>query len=167
MKKIALIAALAALTSAGTLAAQNPGPPPGGMGRGPGGRGGPPGMMMDQMLFKGITLSEAQKAQLKSLRDAERQQMEAQRGQGDAGRAEMDAIRDARQKGDTVTANRLMAEQRAKMDARRDQQVTSLRGILTADQTAQFDANVAEMKKMEGQRGQGRGFGRGPRPPQS
>ena len=168
MKKLVLMAAFAAFASATVAAAQDPGPPPGAPGRGPGGRGpggrGPGGpMMMDRMLLRGITLTDAQQAQLKALRDADRQKMEAERGNGQ-GRQEMDAIRAAREKGDTATAKRLMDAQRAKMNARRDEQVAAIRAILTGDQVATFDANVAEMKQHDAD-GRGRG-GRGPRPPQ-
>jgi protein CpxP len=160
MKKIAFIAAFAVVASAGAVVAQNPG------GRGPGGRGGPGGgMMMDRALLKGITLTDAQKQQVEALNKSERDKMEAERTSG-AGRSEFEAIRTAREKGDTATANKLMAEQRAKMEARRDEQISALRAILTPDQQPTFDANVAEMKKMAGQRGMGMGGGgRRGRPP--
>jgi Spy/CpxP family protein refolding chaperone len=123
-------------------------------------------MMMDRMLLRGITLSDAQQAQLKALHDADRQKMEAARGNGQ-GREEMEAIRAAREKGDTATARQLMEAQRAKMDARRDEQISAIRAILTGDQTAAFDANVAELKKRESEgRGRGGPGGRGARPPQ-
>jgi Spy/CpxP family protein refolding chaperone len=123
-------------------------------------------MMMDRMLLRGITLSDAQQAQLKALHDADRQKMEAARGNGQ-GREEMEAIRAAREKGDTATARQLMEAQRAKMDARRDEQISAIRAILTGDQTAAFDANVAELKKRESEgRGRGGHGGRGARPPQ-
>jgi Spy/CpxP family protein refolding chaperone len=112
--------------------------------------------MMDQMLLHGITLTDAQKAKLDEYHTAERAKMQAG---GQDGRGDFDAIREARQKGDTATAQRLMQEQRTKMSARRDDQVATIRGLLTADQQTQFDANVAEMKKHEGERG------REPRPP--
>ena len=166
MKKLVLMAAVAALTSATVAAAQDPGPPPGAPGRGPGGRG--PGgrggpMMMDRMLLRGITLTDAQQAQLKALRDADQQKMEAERANGQ-GRQDMDAIRAAREKGDTATAKQLMDAQRAKMNVRRDEQVAAIRAILTGDQVTAFDANVAEMKQHDAE-GRGPG-GRGPRPPQ-
>ena len=165
MRKIAVLAAFVAMAGATAVQAQgNPPTPPGGMRGGMRGRGGPggPGAMMDQMLLKGITLTDAQKASLEQLRKSEREQMQAH---ADEARAEMEAIRDARQKGDTVTANRLMAEQRAKMDARRDDQFAAIRAILTGDQVTQFDANVAEMKKRQSEMG-GMGRGRrGGRPP--
>lgn len=166
MKKLVFMAAVAAFASATVAAAQQPGPPPGAPGRGPGGRGGPGGpMMMDRMLLRGITLSDAQQAQLKALRDADQEKMAAERGSG-AGREDMDAIRAAREKGDTAAAKQLMDAQRAKMDARRDEQVAAIRALLTGDQTAAFDANVADMKKRESEgRGRGGPGGRGPRPP--
>ena len=168
MKKLVLMAALAAVTSATVVAAQQPGQP-GMPGRGPGrggGRGGP--MMMDRLLLRGITLTAAQQAQLEALHTADRQKMEAEGAKG-AGRQEMEAIRAAREKGDTATARQLMDAQRAKMNARRDEQIAALRALLSADQTAAFDANVAEMKKREAE-GRGRGGrggpgGRGNRPP--
>ena len=154
MRKMMMVAALAAVASATALHAQgNPGGRRGGMGM----RGAGPGMM-DQMLLKGITLSDAQKAKLEQIREAERSKMQAQGGRG-GGRAEMDSIRAARERGDTALAQKLMAQQRAQMEARRDSQITAIRGILTADQLPQFDANVAEMKKRAAE---GRGRRGGP-----
>jgi Spy/CpxP family protein refolding chaperone len=114
------------------------------------GRGGPG--MMQGMLLKGITLTDAQKAKLDTLREAQRTAMQAQRGQG---RPDFEAIREAREKGDTATVARLMAEQRKTMEAHRDAQFAAIRAILTPDQQKQFDANVAEMKKHEGDMGHG------------
>jgi periplasmic protein CpxP/Spy len=156
MRKIALLAAFAAVTGATTVLAQG-GPPEGrgGRGRGPGGGG----MMADRALLEGITLTEAQQAKLQDLRKTEREQMEAQRGQQQGPPPEMQAIREAREKGDTATANKLMAEQRAKMDARRDAQIAAVRAILTSDQLTKFDANVAELKQRQSE---GRGRRGGP-----
>ena len=168
MRRIAMFAAFAAVAGAGVARAQAnpPANPPQHEGRGPGGRGGP-GAGPQRMLLKGITLTDAQKNQLQQLMQAERQQSPKQ---GEAGRGNFEAIRTARQNGDTATANRLMAEQRVQMQARRDQQVAAIRGILTSDQVGQFDANVAEMKKHEAEMGRGGpggrgGRGRGARPP--
>jgi len=152
MRKMAILAAaFAAIAGATALQAQN-GPPPGGRGRG--GRG---GMMMDEMLLRGITLTDAQKAKLEEWRQAERTRMESERGQG---RGNFEALREAREKGDSATVRRLMEEQRHAMDERRDRQITAIRGLLSSDQYAQFDANVAEMKKREAE-----GGGRRGRPP--
>lgn len=150
MKKFAVVAAVfAALGMAGVAQAQGAGAPAQRQhraeGRGPMGRGGPG--MMQGMLLKGITLTDAQKAKLDTMREAQRTAMQAQRGQGRPG---MEAIREAREKGDTVTANRLMTEQRKTMEAHRAAQFAAIRSILTADQQKQFDANVAEMKKHQG-----------------
>lgn len=166
MRKLLVLAAFAAVTSATALHAQGgpPDRPMRGMGRG--GRGGPgaPGMALDRALFEGITLTDEQKSKLDQIRQAEREQMRSQAG----GREEMQAIREAREKGDTATANRLIAEQRAKMQARMDAQIAAFRAILTEDQVARFDANVAELKKRQAEMGpgrEGRGMrGRGGRP---
>ena len=171
MRKIAILAAVVALAGAGTAQAQRGARPgrAGGEGRAEGrgeGRGGP-GMMADRGLLKGITLTEAQKTKLEQVRGADRANMGGGRG---AGRGNFEAIREAREKGDTATVRRLMQEQRAEMDARRDQQIAAIRAILTSDQLGQFDANVAEMKKREaemGPGGRGGARGRGGRPPGS
>jgi len=120
---------------------------------------GGPGMMEGELL-KGITLSDAQKGKLDQIHEAERAKMEAEGGRG-GGRAEGDSIRAARERGDTATAQRLMADQRAKMDVRRETQITAIRGILTPDQLPQFDANVVELKKRASEMG-GRGRRGGP-----
>jgi Spy/CpxP family protein refolding chaperone len=158
MRKTMMVAALlAAVTSATALHAQ--GNPPGGGRRGGMGRGGMggPGMMEGELL-KGITLNDGQKAKLDQIHEAERAKMEAEGGRG-GGRAEMDSMRAARERGDTATAQRLMAEQRAKASVRLDTQITAIRGILTADQLPQFDTNVADVKKRAAE---GRGRRGGP-----
>jgi Spy/CpxP family protein refolding chaperone len=168
MRKLAILAAFAAVAGASAAQAQTGGPPdrPRPEGRGPGGRMGPGGPGAAGMLLKGITLSEAQEAQLKAFNDAERAKMQAAGPQGRGGN--MEAIRTARESGDTATANRLMRQQRTEMVARRDTQAATIRALLTSDQLTTFDANVAEMKKREAEMGPG-GMGdrgRGGRPPQ-
>ena len=71
-------------------------------------------------------------------------------------RATFAQIRAARERGDTATAERLMAEARAKMQADRDTHVAALRNILTADQRTQFDKNLAELNQRRGPRMNGR-----------
>jgi Spy/CpxP family protein refolding chaperone len=150
MRKIAMLAAFAAITGATAVHAQGtPVEHPRGQGRG--GQG-----MMDSVLLKGITLTDSQKTKLAELRQTEHAKMQAAGG-AQQGRGDFQAIRDAREKGDTATANRLMAEQRTKMEARRDEQFAAIRGILTADQQKQFDANVAELKQHQMERAPGRG----------
>jgi Spy/CpxP family protein refolding chaperone len=155
MRKIAMLAALALTVGAGLAQAQGGGP-----GRGPGGRGGGPGGPGGiGMLLRGITLTDAQKAKVEALRP-DSATMEQQREQT---RALFEQIRAAHESGDTVTAARLMKEQRAKMDAERDARAAALRPILTAEQQVQFDKNLAEMKEREAQFPGPRG--RGLRPP--
>ena len=59
--------------------------------------------MMDSVLLKGITLTDSQKSQLTELRQTERAKMQAAGG-AQQGRGDLQAIREAREKGDTVTA---------------------------------------------------------------
>jgi Spy/CpxP family protein refolding chaperone len=132
------------------------------------GRGGP-----DGLLLKDITLTEGQRAQIAKLRKTERDAMEAKRAQG---KKEFEAMRDARQRGDTAAVRAQMAKLRQAREQERAQRIAAIRNVLTADQRVQFDRNVAELKQREaervakfgerGQRGQktgrpGRGFGRG------
>ena len=116
----ASLAAVAAVFSAAPLALRAQ-PPGGGM------RGG--GMaMMQNMLMEGITLSDAQKSRIDSIRTANRQAMMAERqGGGMAGPP------------DSAT----MAARRARTEAERK----AIRDVLTADQQKTFDANVARMEE--------------------
>ena len=145
MRKMAVLAAFAALAGASVAQAQSAEAhkqhQKADSGHARFGRGGPRG---PGILLKGITLSADQKAKLTQLREAQRAQGKQK---GAAQRPDFTAIRDARQKGDTATANRLMREQREKMEARRTQQNAAIRAILTPEQRVQFDANVAEMAK--------------------
>lgn len=131
-------------------------------GRGEHGRRGRPGAA----LLRGISLSDAQKAQLKQFREAQRSKFKSQREQH---QADFKKVRDARQRGDTATANAMMRQFRAQMEQQRDAQVAAIRGILTPDQQKQFDANLAQWKQREaqrdanGRRGAWRGEGHGQR----
>ena len=155
MRKLSFVAALAvALAGAQAVHAQTPRDSAAHKWGGRGARGGVG--MMEHTLLKNITLSDAQKAQLEKLQQTERASMTADNG---ARRAEFDAMRKARQSGDTATANRLMLEQRAKMEQQFAAHTTAIRGLLTPDQQKQFDANVAEMKAHRGEFGRGRGPG--------
>jgi len=146
MRKLSLVAALAvSLTGAQALHAQAPRDSTAHKWGGRGGRGGPG--MMEHALLKNITLTGAQKAQLAQLQKTERGSMTADSG---ARRAELEAVRKARQSGDTVAANRLMLEQRAKMEQQFAAHTAAVRAILTPDQQKQFDANVAEAKSHRG-----------------
>ncbi len=157
MRKLSFIAALA-VSLAGSQAlhaqdahAQQPGDTAAhhwGGRRGPGGPG-----MMEHSLLKNITLTDAQKSQVQQLQKTE---VASMRGNGGAARANFDAIRKARESGDTATANKLMLEQRAKMEQQFATHAAAVRAILTPDQQKQLDANVAEMKEHAGQYARGR-----------
>jgi len=124
-------------------------------------RGGPGGGPMG-FVFKDITLTDAQKAQLKQLRESNRTQSEATR---DARKKDFEQVRALRQKGDTAGARALMQKNFQARQQQRDQELAKVRNILTAEQRVQFDKNVAEMKQREAQRGEefGRRGGRGRR----
>ena len=108
-------------------------------------------------LLKGITLTDAQKTRLKALREEQRPEMQKSREQLGA---VMKEARDARQRGDTVTARTKMEQVRAGMEKQRERQVASLRTILTADQQKQLDANVAEWRDRAAKGGRGEHGGR-------
>lgn len=96
---------------------------------------------MTEMLFRGITLTADQQAQVKAVQEKFRPRMDSLRTQ----------MRGAMQGGTPDPALR------ARMTTLDTEQRAALRAVLTADQQKQFDANVARMP----QRGAGR---RGPPP---
>jgi periplasmic protein CpxP/Spy len=108
------------------------------------GRGGPGGM-----LFQNITLTQAQKTQLQTLRKAQRDKMEANKDQWQKQREELQA---ARQRGDTAAVKAIRDRQRAAMEQARTQEFAAIRNVLTPEQRVQFDKNVAELKQREQER---------------
>lgn len=115
MRAIRILMAMALVFVAMPAAAQG--------GAGGQGRGGQMGQRQNGMLFKDITLTEAQKAKIDSLQNANREAMMAMMQGG----------------GMQDPANReKMAEMRTKLQA-------DIRGVLTPEQQVQFDKNVAEM----------------------
>jgi periplasmic protein CpxP/Spy len=162
MSKFSVVAALAVVVAgAHVVRAQTPRDTSAHRFAGRGGRAGF-GMMQDRALFKNITLTDAQKTQLGQIRKSESASMSA--GAGTA-RTEYEQMRQARQSGDTATANRLMAQQRAQMEQRFASHVAAVRNVLTPDQQKQLDANVADMKQHAGQFGRGPGRLGAQRPP--
>ncbi len=146
--KITALVALALAGSAAVAGAQR-----GGMGpmRGPGmGRGGPPGgaaMALQRQLFRGITLTDAQKTQLQKLQADNRTQMQAL---AKSAQADREAMLTARGNGDTVAlkAARQKFEGEANRGiAMRGQMLKSARGVLTPDQQKQFDANRTQLQR--------------------
>jgi Spy/CpxP family protein refolding chaperone len=142
-------AAFFGLVTVASAQAQRPGRA-GGFGRGahaqagPGRQGG-----ADKALLKGITLTDAQKAQLKEIRKQEHGKAQGQ-AQNAQVRTAMQQAREARQRGDTATARAKMLEVRTAMQQARAQNFAQIRAILTPDQQRQFDANVAAMKQRVG-----------------
>lgn len=145
--KMTTLVALALAGSAAVAGAQR-----GGMGpmRGPVmGRGGAPGGMaavIQRQLFRGITLTDTQKTQLRKLGDGGRTQMLAL---AKSAQADRQAMRTARENGDTVA----LKAARQKLEgwsnrgiALRGQVLQSARGILTADQQKQFDGNRTRLQ---------------------
>jgi periplasmic protein CpxP/Spy len=149
------LGALMIVGVAGVSAAQSATTPPtraqrsGEMRRG-GGRGG---------FGADLNLTDAQKAQIKTIRAKYQPQNEALRNQA---KPFMDAARAARQKGDTATARAEMLKARNVMQggqSYRTQENAEIRAILTPDQQAKFDArqkNMAERGK-GGHKGWGKG----------
>jgi protein CpxP len=142
-----------------------PGGPANGRGFARGGRGGRGGArgqfaraQVARALFRNITLTDAQKAQLKQLRSSAQQNAQSQRT---ALRAQFDSARTLRQHGDTASARVLFQQLRERQTQNRDQQIASVRNILTADQRTQFDKNLAELKARRTNRRDGRGHRRG------
>jgi Spy/CpxP family protein refolding chaperone len=122
MKAIRIATLAAALCVGMTSVAAAQGVPPQGQGemRRGGGMGG--------MLLKDITLTDAQKDQIKTIREKYMpQQLELRKAAQATGAPPDDATR-------------------AKMMDLQNKQAAEIRAILTADQQATFDKNLAEMK---------------------
>jgi Spy/CpxP family protein refolding chaperone len=142
---VLVMAASVAQAQGGGMGGGMGGGRPGGMGGGrPGGmgQGGPAGMgaaaaRQNEILFKGITLSDAQKAKIDSIQAA--------------GRATMQGM---------MQSGADMATMRDQMIAMRQAQAAAVRGVLTAEQQAIYDENVAESQQNAGGPG-------GRRPPRS
>ncbi len=116
--------------------------------RGPGGREG---------FGRDLNLTEAQKTQIKAIRQKYQPQTEALRTQA---KPYMEAARTARQKGDTVAARTNMEKARQIMQggqSYRTQEKAEIRAILTPDQQAQFDAHEKAAVDHRGKGGKGWG----------
>jgi Spy/CpxP family protein refolding chaperone len=125
MKAIRIVTLAAALCVGMTsvAAAQSTEPAQQGQGQGEARRGGG----MGQWLLKDITLTDAQKAQIKTIRDKYVPQLMELR------------------KADQATGTKDEAN-RAKAADIMNKQAAEIRAILTADQQVTFDKNLAEMK---------------------
>src|SRR6202521_4794420 len=101
--------------------------------RGPGGGG----------FGRNLNLTDAQKAQIKAIRQKYQPQSEALRAQS---KPYMDAAKAARQKGDTVAfrSNMEKAHQVMQNASFRTQEQAEIRAILTPEQQAKFDAQAKD-----------------------
>ncbi len=106
-----------------------------------GGRHGKHGGMGGRMMLHGIDLTDAQKAQIKAIRDGNKPDA--------ATMAELKAIKESRKAGTALTA-----EQKDRMKAFREQRQAKAKAaheqilnILTAEQKAQIETRKAEMKQ--------------------
>lgn len=123
-----------------------------GMGQGQGRAG-----RMDGVLLQGITLTDAQRAQVQAINEKYRPQMQAMHERARAGRGAGDA---QPQRPDSAARVQMRAQMRDLMERRQ----TELRAVLTSDQQQQFDRNLAQarerMKSHEaGKGGRARGTG--------
>jgi periplasmic protein CpxP/Spy len=112
-------------------------------------------------LAKDLNLTDAQKAQMKTIHQKYRPQLEAIRTQY---KSQFDNIKSLRQKGDTAGARAAFAKIRGDIQSKslsiRNQENADIRNILTADQRTKFDAAQAQRKKWMEEHKDGRGFGR-------
>jgi len=121
-------------------------------------RGGPGGR---EGFGRDLNLTDAQKAQIKAIRQKYQPQNEALRAQA---KPFMDAARAARQKGDSAAfrTNMEKAHQVMQNASYRTQEQAEIRAILTPEQQAKFDAN-AKKRAEGGHKGWGR-KGKGDKP---
>ncbi len=145
MRRTFLIGLGLAVSVAGAEAAQGQDAPRPDTGRAPGdaraeGRRGGPG----RLLLRGITLTDSQKTQFVALFDSAQAQFTAKREDMLKQREE---LRAARERGDTATVRDIMRRGREEMEATREQHFAAMRTILTEEQRAQFDKNLADMKQ--------------------
>ena len=98
-------------------------------------------------LFRGITLSEAEKAKLKDIHGKYATQAKSLREQM---KPAMQEARAARQKGDTAAAKAVFARNKGSFDKLaelRKSEQAELRSALTPEHQKQFDANVQQFAK--------------------
>jgi protein CpxP len=98
-------------------------------------------------LFKGITLSDAEKANLKAVREKYATQQKALREQF---KPQMQAAREARQKGDTAALRDLWQKSAGQREQAKQLMLAErndLRSALTPANQATFDTNVAALQK--------------------
>ena len=105
------------------------------------------GPAMRDRLFKGITLSDAEKANIKSVHAKYAPQMKALREQF---KPQMDSARKARQRGDTAALKAMWqnsAAQREQTKKLLEAEHNDLRAALTPENQVKFDANVKQFEQ--------------------
>ena len=115
-------------------------------------RGGPGGPAHG--LMRGIQLTDAEKASLKTVQEKYRAQFKSLR---ESMKPQLDAARAARQKGDTVAAKAAFEKtsgDRAKLQSLMEQSRNEMRAALTPEHQKQFDENAAKLKERMGKRGE-------------
>jgi Spy/CpxP family protein refolding chaperone len=121
-------------------------------------RRGPGGGREGRGFGRDLNLTDAQKAQMKAIRQKYQPQNQAL---NDRAKPFMEAARTARQKGDTVAARTNMEKARQVMQSGqsfRAQEQAEIRAILTPEQQAKFDARAkvaAERRAKGGKKGWG------------
>ena len=91
-----------------------------------------------------LNLTEAQKTQIKAIRQKYQAQNQAARTQA---KPFIDAARAARQKGDTAAFRSNMEKARQVGQANRTQEMAEIRAVLTPEQQAKFDAQKKAMEE--------------------
>ena len=104
-------------------------------------------------LLKGITLSDAEKANLKNVHAKYESQLKTLREQS---KPTFEAARAARQRGDTAAARQIMskaAPQREQMKQLMQSERNDVRGALTPAHQTAFDANIKKFESRATKRG--------------
>ena len=144
-----MLVGVAGVSAAQSTATPRTRPDAGSYRRGPGGREG---------FGRDLNLTDAQKAQIKAIRQKYQPQNAALRTQS---KPFMDAARVARQKGDTAAARSNMEKARQVMQGGQSihaQEQADIRAILTPEQQAKFDAHQkasADRRAQGGKKGWG------------
>jgi protein CpxP len=111
------------------------------------------GEMRGREFGRDLNLTDAQKAQIKTIREKYKPQNEAARTQA---KPFMEAAKAARQKGDTAAFRSNIEKARQVGQSVRTQETAEIRNVLTPEQRAKFDAKVAQ----RGAKGVHKGWGR-------